>query len=115
MTPKLFDKYLPYAMALDVDQKWSEDFDRIISELNANDEYFERVWYDVEIQPRDLKYFSSNLNKSFSRSVQQMKAPAEWSDSSGDNSSGSAGSRSSSGSSGGNSGKGRGGGGGGGW
>jgi uncharacterized membrane protein YgcG len=46
MTPQLFEKYLPYALALDVDHTWSETFEREMRIKEPGDTYAYRPrWY----------------------------------------------------------------------
>ncbi len=45
-TPELFEKYLPYALALDVENKWSEQFDDVLSAASMEGgEAYRPVWY----------------------------------------------------------------------
>jgi uncharacterized membrane protein len=34
-TPELFEKYLPYALALDVEQRWAEQFSDVLADFSA--------------------------------------------------------------------------------
>jgi uncharacterized membrane protein YgcG len=45
MTPELFEKYLPYALALDVDHTWSETFEREIRIREGADYHYRPSWY----------------------------------------------------------------------
>jgi uncharacterized membrane protein YgcG len=98
-TPELFEKYLPHALALDVDQQWAEKFAGVLA-ASAVDGQYRPVWY----QGRSFTGFSaaslsSNLATSLNSAIASSGvAPG-----------------SSSGFSGGSSGGGGGGGGGGGW
>lgn len=98
-TPELFEKYLPHALALDVDQQWAEKFSAILAASSAQGDYHP-VWY----QGRSYTAFSAtsfagNLSGSLGNAITSSGvAPG-----------------SSSGFSGGSSGGGGGGGGGGGW
>ena len=101
-TPELFEKYLPYALALGVDQAWSERFAATLaSESHApgKSSYHPR-WYTGGSWNRfNPTGFASSLGSSLSKAVASSStAPG-----------------SSSGGSGGSSGGGGGGGGGGGW
>ncbi len=45
MTPELFEKNLPYALALEVDQSWSETFEREIRIREGADYHYRPSWY----------------------------------------------------------------------
>lgn len=42
-TPELFERYLPYALALDVEQEWSEQFAQVLDQ--AGTEPYQPSWY----------------------------------------------------------------------
>jgi len=46
-TPALFEKYLPYALALNVEQQWSEQFASILAEASLSGERggYRPSWY----------------------------------------------------------------------
>jgi uncharacterized membrane protein YgcG len=95
-TTQLFEKYLPYALALNVENEWSEKFSDILAEISD----YSPEWYNgAAISTFGAAGFASSLGSSFSSTISSSStAPG-----------------SSSGSSGGSSGGGGGGGGGGGW
>ena len=99
-TPELFEKYLPHALALGVDQQWAEKFSSVLAAASEAGQGYRPVWYQGHYYTGfSAASFASNLNSSFSNSIAAAKtAPG-----------------SSSGFSGGSSGGGGGGGGGGGW
>lgn len=99
-TPELFEKYLPHALALGVDQQWAEKFSAILATASAAGQEYRPVWYQGQsMRSFSAVGFASTLNNTFSSSiVAAQSAPG-----------------SSSGFSGGSSGGGGGGGGGGGW
>ena len=104
-TPELFEKYLPYAFALDVEQEWSEQFSGVLSKAygpsadNAPRWYSGPSWHTL-----GASGFTSSLGSSLTTAV---SSAASSSSSSPGSSSGGGG--------GGSSGGGGGGGGGGGW
>lgn len=105
-TPELFEKLLPYAVALDVENKWSKKFDNILSQTD-----YTPTWYSGST-PFVYMTFAHTFSNSFTSSVSTASVnPTPPSSSS---SSGSGGWSSGSGG-GGFSGGGGGGGGGGGW
>jgi uncharacterized membrane protein len=99
-TPELFEKYLPYALALEVDQEWSEKFSDVLARA-ARDQGYSPVWYSGQHWDHmHAGNFASGLGSSLSSAVSSAStAPGSSSGFSG----------------GGGSGGGGGGGGGGGW
>ncbi len=50
-TPELFEKYLPYALALDVEQQWAEQFSHMLSRVTAEGEPrgYIPAWYSTTV------------------------------------------------------------------
>ncbi|MFH0934446.1 MAG: DUF2207 domain-containing protein [Pseudomonadota bacterium] len=44
-TPELFERLLPYAMALDVEQRWAEKFSSVFSRIGAEEQRYHPAWY----------------------------------------------------------------------
>lgn len=44
-TPALFEKYLPYAFALDVEQQWSEKFSEVLKQASDGGQGYHPYWY----------------------------------------------------------------------
>ena len=109
-TPELFDKFLPYAFALDVDQKWAAQFSDVLAQAGRTgsdpDGDYQPDWYSgPAFAAGGLGGFASSLGSSLSGAISSSSsAPGSSSGSSGGG-----------GDSGGSSGGGGGGGGGGGW
>ena len=106
-TPELFERHLPYALALGVEQQWTEGFADVMAKAsqdpNARDGKYRPRWYSGSDFDGNLGSMSSSLSGSLSSAISSAStAPGS--------SSGSGGS-----SGGGSSGGGGGGGGGGGW
>ena len=99
-TPELFERYLPYALALDVETQWSRRFSRVFSKLEQSDPQYRPRWYNGYYwNAANLAGFSSAMGDSLGSAIAaSSSAPG-----------------SSSGGGGGSSGGGGGGGGGGGW
>jgi uncharacterized membrane protein len=101
-TPELFEKLLPYAIALDVENEWCKKFDDVLAQFNYNP-----LWYSGN-GLFVASAFGNSFARSFTTSVEIARGnPTSSSSGSGHWSSGSGG--------GGFSGGGGGGGGGGGW
>ena len=104
-TPELFEKFLPYAMALDVENAWAEKFEGVLSRAAATADGYQPGWYHgAAWGALSASSFTSSLGSSFSSALSSASTPPG---SSSGSSSGSGG--------GGSSGGGGGGGGGGGW
>ena len=82
-TPALFEKYLPYALALGVDQAWSERFAAKIA--RESQDHYRPNWYSSSSWDRfDPAGFSSSLGSSLSNAVASSStAPGSSSGSSG--------------------------------
>jgi uncharacterized membrane protein len=44
-TPQLFEQLLPYALALDVEQQWTERFAGVFAQLRDGAERYQPTWY----------------------------------------------------------------------
>jgi len=107
-TPELFEKYLPYALALDVEQQWAEQFAGVLAAASAapgsgsGGRVYSPGWYSGNALDRGLGGFGSSLGGAFAGAIASASTAPGSSGGSG-------------GSGGGSSGGGGGGGGGGGW
>lgn len=102
-TPQVFDKFFPYALALDVENQWSEQFANILAQGGRGSDY-SPSWYTGGNWHRlGVSGMANSLGSSFSSAISSSSSPP------GSSSGGSGGGG------GGSSGGGGGGGGGGGW
>ncbi len=100
-TPQLFESLLPYALALGVDQQWSERFATVLAGVRDRDgNEYRPSWYDGKWNSARLSKTTSKLSSSLNSAVSSSVSPPG---------------SSSGGGGGGSSGGGGGGGGGGGW
>jgi uncharacterized membrane protein YgcG len=116
-TPELFERYLPYAVALDVEHEWSEQFSGVLAAAGQDMREYSPAWYGGG-SFRDFREtgFTPNFASTFSDAVTSSShAPNSGTGSRDWGSSGSHGGGSSGSGGGGSSGGGGGGGGGGGW
>ena len=44
-TPEIFERYLPYALALDVEQQWAEKYARVLEAASEAGQPYQPVWY----------------------------------------------------------------------
>jgi uncharacterized membrane protein len=64
-TPELFERYLPYAMALNVENEWSDKFSQVLAAAAAGEGY-RPVWYTgTSFRPMDGHALASNLGSAF--------------------------------------------------
>jgi uncharacterized membrane protein YgcG len=99
-TPELFERYLPFALALGVEQKWAEKFAAVFARLGADGGRYQPAWYSGNFNARDLGGFTAGGGTSLTSAISSASTPPG---------------SSSGGGGGGSSGGGGGGGGGGGW
>jgi uncharacterized membrane protein YgcG len=100
-TPELFESYLPFALALGVDQQWSERFASLLASIRQpNGDSYSPGWYDGKWNSANLSKATNGLSSGLSSAVSASVTPPG---------------SSSGGGGGGSSGGGGGGGGGGGW
>ena len=86
-TPELFEKFLPWALALGVEQQWSEQFSEILTSTGEEKKY-SPLWFN---STRNLssQNFASDLGTSLSSTISSSsRSPGSSSGSSGGGSSG---------------------------
>lgn len=90
LTPELFEKYLPYAIALDVENQWSERFNDVFSHLETQGHHHSPGWYrGHHWNTHNLTGFSSAMGSSLNSAVASSStAPGSSSGSGGGGSSG---------------------------
>jgi uncharacterized membrane protein len=86
-TPELFEKFLPWALALDVEQEWGEQFQELLERARMEGTY-SPVWYHSN-RPFSSSILASSLGSSLSSSIASSStAPGSSSGSGGGGSSG---------------------------
>ncbi|MBN1154727.1 DUF2207 domain-containing protein [candidate division KSB1 bacterium] len=87
---ELFEKYLPYAIALDVEQEWSDQFTDILAQSGQQQPSRVASWYSSSSsRPVNIGSLMSSLGSSFSASISSSSsAPGSRSGSGGGGSSG---------------------------
>jgi uncharacterized membrane protein YgcG len=68
MTPEKFEKLLPYAMVLDVEEIWGEKFEKAIS-MSTQSQQYHPTWYTGSMITRAS--FAHALNSSLSNTISQ--------------------------------------------
>lgn len=69
-TPELYEKYLPYAIALDCEKQWSKQFAPIFDNLNKQGKAYQPHWISgYNTTGFNPILFSSNFSNSFASSI----------------------------------------------
>jgi len=89
-TPELFEVFLPFALALDVEQRWAERFAKLFASLSQGDGAYQPGWYHGQHwQHGNLGAFAETIGSSLSSAVSSSStAPGSSSGSGGGGSSG---------------------------
>lgn len=66
-TPELFEKYLPYAVALDCEEAWAQQFSAVLESARQNAGYSPGSYSGA--QPLGMAAFASSLGGSFSSAI----------------------------------------------
>jgi len=89
-TPELFERYLPYALALDVENAWSEQFAEVLARAGTGTEPYHPLWYSGSSWDSfHTSSFADSLGSSFAGAISSSStAPGSSSGSGGGGSSG---------------------------
>jgi uncharacterized membrane protein YgcG len=89
-TPALFEKYLPYALALNVENAWSEQFAEVLAQAGTETQPYHPVWYSGSSWDSfHTSSFTDSLGSSFAGAISSSStAPGSSSGSGGGGSSG---------------------------
>ena len=69
-TPQLFEQYLPYALALDVEQKWAEQFAQVFARISGQGQAYCPAWYSGgSWDSFNAGTFSHSLSQAFSSAI----------------------------------------------
>jgi uncharacterized membrane protein YgcG len=69
-TPEIFEKYLPFALALDVEQRWSEQFASVFAGMAAEGRPYAPIWYyGAYWNPANPAAFASSIGTGFSNAI----------------------------------------------
>jgi Predicted membrane protein (DUF2207) len=67
-TPELFEKYLPYAVALDSEQAWAQQFSAVLDQAKQAAGGYIPSWY-IASTPLAIGIFASSFGSSFSSAI----------------------------------------------
>lgn len=88
-TPALFEKYLPYAIALDVENAWSEQFNDVLAAAGTESHPYQPTWYRGNaFNAATIGSFPSFLNSSLNNALSSTSVSSSSSASGGGGSSG---------------------------
>lgn len=89
-TPELFERYLPYAIALEVENRWAARFESVLAAAATAGQAQTMSWYSGHSDPwNDVDGFADRMGSSLTRAVSSAStAPGSSSGSSGGGSSG---------------------------
>ena len=88
-TPELFEMFLPYALALDVEQKWSEQFADVFARMSAEGREYRPVWYSGgSWRGLAASRFAHTMGSSFTTAISSSANPPGSSSGSGGSSGG---------------------------
>ena len=69
-TPELFEKFLPHALALDVEQQWAEQFSEVFAKIQAAGGEYQPAWYvGTHFYALNVAAFSSSLGTTMNSAI----------------------------------------------
>jgi len=75
-TPALFEKYLPYALALDVENAWSEQFSEVLAQAGTETQPYSPTWYSGSSWDNfHTSRFTDSLGSSFAGAISSSSSP----------------------------------------
>jgi len=74
-TPQLFEKYLPFALALGVEQAWAEQFAGVFARLDADGGSSRPAWYHGDFDPGRMSHFTSSVGRSLTSAIASSATP----------------------------------------
>jgi uncharacterized membrane protein YgcG len=75
-TPQLFEKYLPYALALDVENEWSEQFAQVLAQAGEGGQAYSPTWYSGSSwNISSPSRFSASLGSAFAGAIAASSSP----------------------------------------
>jgi uncharacterized membrane protein YgcG len=75
-TPELFEAYLPFALALGVDQLWAEKFAAVLSSVREpGSTTYQPSWYNGSLNTMNLSGATSQLSSSLNTAISSSVAP----------------------------------------
>jgi uncharacterized membrane protein YgcG len=76
LTPELFERYLPFAIALGVENQWADKFAAVLSRLGiAERTAYQPAWYQGDFFPHQLGRFVDDVGAGFSSAIASAATP----------------------------------------
>ncbi|MDA1074290.1 MAG: DUF2207 domain-containing protein [Proteobacteria bacterium] len=76
LTPQLFEAYLPFAIALGVEQAWAEQFTQVFASLTAEQgRSYQPVWYHGNFHASKMNYFVADVGSAFNTAISSAASP----------------------------------------
>jgi len=76
LTPTLFERYLPFAIALGVANEWGEQFATVLSKMDRTERTaYSPRWYRGDFHPHRLSSFVSDVGSGFSTAIASAATP----------------------------------------
>ncbi len=71
LTPELFERYLPFAVALGVEQAWAKRFERALASLQGADANmaYHPIWYTGHFNPGRMHDFTRDVGNGFNSAI----------------------------------------------
>ena len=75
-TPELFERYLPFALALEVEQAWAEQFAEVFARMRPEDQAAYRPsWYRGNFSPSRVGQFASGVGAGLTSAIASASTP----------------------------------------
>ncbi len=75
-TPELFEKFLPYALVLGIENKWAEQFNEVFKKLDSDGIAYSPIWYSGKsLQASSMSSFASSMSNSIGHSISSSSNP----------------------------------------
>jgi len=75
-TPELFEKYLPFALALEVEQAWAEQFADVFARMRSDDRAaYHPAWYHGSFSPSRVGQFASGVGAGLTSAIASASTP----------------------------------------
>jgi uncharacterized membrane protein YgcG len=76
LTPALFERYMPYAIALDVEEAWAEKFSQVFADLEAErGSPYHPGWYVGTFNAARMGNFSQSVSSGFASAIASASQP----------------------------------------
>ncbi len=75
-TPELFEKMLPYALALGVEHEWAKQFAGVFEGLKKQGVSYAPLWYFGSLAHFNAETFTSNVSSAFAGAVTSASTPS---------------------------------------